>query len=98
VALHFPGFLAGAESLRVGAGAMTDFEPALLAWELECHTSLATAPQVRRHLRLSVGTRQMPLLTLPSGTQRARCQVGQRTPASLGVVTQLDTRAFTGLP
>ena len=50
-------------------------EPALSAWELDCHVSLTTAPQVSRRPRLSVGTRQVPLLTLPSGTQRARCQV-----------------------
>jgi hypothetical protein len=47
-------------------------EPALSAWELDCHASLTTAPQVKRQLRLSVGIRKVPLLTLPSGTQRAR--------------------------
>jgi hypothetical protein len=44
----------------------------LSAWELDCHASMTTAPQVRRHVRLSVGARQIPLLTLLSGTQRAR--------------------------
>ena len=34
------------------------------AWELDCHASLTSAPQVRRHLRLSVGIRQVPFLTL----------------------------------
>jgi hypothetical protein len=44
----------------------------LSAWESGCHASLTTAPQVRRHLPLSVGTRQVPLLTLLTGMQRAR--------------------------
>ena len=51
-------------------------EVALSAWELDCHTSLTTAPQIRRHPRLSVATRQGPLLTLPSGTERARASAG----------------------
>lgn len=42
------------------------------AWELDCHASLSIVPQVRHHLRLSVGNRQVPFLTLSSGTQRAR--------------------------
>ena len=33
--------------------------------------SLTSMLQVNRHLRLSVSTRWIPLLTLPSGTQRA---------------------------
>jgi len=49
----------------------TDYSYRLSAWELDCHASLTTAPPVRRHLRLSVGTRQVPLLTLLSGTQHA---------------------------
>ena len=56
---------------------------ALSAWELDCQASLTTAPQVRWHLRLSVGTRQVPFLTLASGMQRARC----RTWPSVGGVT-----------
>ena len=55
---------------------VTGIEPALSAWELDCHVSLTSAPQVRRHLRLSVSTRHGPLLTLPSGTQRARRPTG----------------------
>jgi hypothetical protein len=50
----------------------------LSAWEADCPASLTTAPQVRRHLKLSAGTRQVPLLTPPSGTQRARFHVGGR--------------------
>jgi hypothetical protein len=46
------------------------------AWELDCHVSLTTASQIRWHLRLTVDTRQVPLVTLPSGTQWARCQLG----------------------
>jgi hypothetical protein len=53
---------------------------ALSAWELDCHASLTTVPQLRGQLGLSVGTRQAPLLTLPSGTQRARCQVAVERP------------------
>jgi hypothetical protein len=57
---------------------VTGIEPALSAWESDCHASLTTAPQVGRHLRLSVGTRQVPLLTLLSGMQRARRQACSR--------------------
>src|SRR5262249_49208481 len=46
----------------------------LSAWESDCHVSLTTAPQVRWHLGLSVGTRQVPLFPLLSGTQRARAR------------------------
>jgi hypothetical protein len=49
---------------------------ALSSRELDRHTSLTTAPQIRRHPRLSVATRQGPLLTLPSGTERARARAG----------------------
>jgi len=55
------------------------------AWELDCHASLTATPQVRRRLRLSVSTRQVPLLTFRSGTQRAR------SPGDLLVVTKLVT-------
>jgi hypothetical protein len=51
---------------------VTGIEPALSAWELDCHASLTIAQQVTQHLRLSVGTPQVPLMTLPTGTQRAR--------------------------
>ena len=34
--------------------------------------SLTSVLQVNRHLRLSGSTRRIPLVTLPSGTQRAR--------------------------
>ena len=51
---------------------VTGIEPALSAWELDCHASLTSTLQVRHHLRLSVGNRQVPFLTLSSGTQRAR--------------------------
>jgi hypothetical protein len=37
------------------------------AGELGWHASLIIVPQVRRHLRLSVGNRQVPRLTLLSG-------------------------------
>ena len=60
--------------------------PELSAWELDCHASLTTAPQVRQHLKLSVGSRQVPLLTLPPGTQRARGQVGGNAPTLLYLV------------
>jgi hypothetical protein len=53
-------------------GCCTPLLYGLSAWELDCHVSLTSGPQVRRHLRLSVGTRHVPLLTLRSGTQRAR--------------------------
>jgi hypothetical protein len=33
-------------------------DPALSAWELDCHASLTTPLQVSRHLGLSVSTRQ----------------------------------------
>jgi hypothetical protein len=46
---------------------VTGIEPALSAWELDGHASLTSTPQVRRHLRLSVGIRQVPPLALPSG-------------------------------
>src|SRR5262249_30429203 len=46
------------------------------AWESDCHASLTIAPQVGRHLRLSVATRQVPLFTLVPGMQRARFHVG----------------------
>ena len=51
---------------------MTGIEPALSAWELDCQASLTSAPQLRPHLKLSASVRQVLLLTLPSGTQRAR--------------------------
>jgi hypothetical protein len=41
------------------------------AWELVCQASLTGALQVNRHLRLSVSGRRVPVLTSPSGTQRA---------------------------
>jgi hypothetical protein len=44
----------------------------LSAWELDCHVPLTITPQVRRYLILPLGTRQVPPLPLPSGTQRAR--------------------------
>jgi len=43
----------------------------LSAWELDCHGSLTSAQQVKRHLRLSMSTCQVPLLTLRLGMQRA---------------------------
>jgi hypothetical protein len=51
---------------------VTGIEPALSAWELDCHVSLTIVSQVRPDLRLSVGNRQVPFLTPPSGTQRGR--------------------------
>ena len=57
---------------------VTGIEPALSAWELDGHASLATASQFKRQLRLSLTAHQVPLLTVPTGTQRARCQVRDR--------------------
>lgn len=51
----------------------------LSAWELDCRAALTIASHVKQRLRLSVGIRQVPLLTLPSGTQRAR----QRLPGDM---------------
>jgi hypothetical protein len=44
----------------------------LSAWEPDCHASVTTAPQARGHLKLSASTRQVQLLSLRSGTQRAQ--------------------------
>jgi hypothetical protein len=64
---------------------VTGIEPALSAWESDCHASLTTAPQVGRHLRLSVGTRQVPLLTLLWGMQRARREACSRLALACGL-------------
>jgi hypothetical protein len=47
---------------------VTGIEPALSAWELDCHASLTIASQVSRHHRLSVSDRYVPNLTALSGT------------------------------
>ena len=47
---------------------VTGIEPALSAWELDCHASLTGKLQVSHHLRLSVSDRQTPVLTPLSGT------------------------------
>src|SRR5450755_173113 len=45
----------------------------LSAWELACQISVTSTPQVSGHLRLSVISRRVLVLTPPSGTQRAHC-------------------------
>jgi hypothetical protein len=57
----------------------TDYSYRLSAWELDVMLPLTSLLQVDRHVRLSVGTRWTPLLTLPSGTQRARSRIGGTT-------------------
>ena len=67
--------LATAQCLQFRLGPIRGCQPvsrcAMSAWELPCHTSPTSLLRVNTLLRLSVGTRQMPLLTLPSGMQRA---------------------------
>jgi len=46
---------------------------------------LTTAPPAGRHLRLSVGTRQVPLLTLLWGMQRARREACSRLALACGL-------------
>jgi hypothetical protein len=46
----------------------------LSSWELACQAFTTSAPQVSGQLGLSASSRRVPLLTPPSGTQRARCQ------------------------
>jgi hypothetical protein len=82
-------------------------EPALSAWELDGHASRTGALQVSRHLRLSVRTRQVPLLTLPSGTQRAGASaehgpllfgLGQNCVDASLIFCQAGTPGRVGLP
>jgi hypothetical protein len=51
---------------------VTRIELALSAWELACQVSVTSASQVSGHHWLSVSGRRVPVLTPPSGTQRAR--------------------------
>jgi hypothetical protein len=51
---------------------VTGIEPALSAWELDCHASVTETLQVSCQYRLSVSAREIPVLTLGSGTRRAR--------------------------
>jgi hypothetical protein len=52
----------------------SSYRARLSAWELACQVSVTSAPQVSGHLRLSVSSRRVPVLTPPSGTQRAHCR------------------------
>ena len=70
----------------------------LSAWELDCHASLTTTPQVSRRLWLSAGTRQVPFLTPLSGTQRTRCQVGDMSTAKTNEHRGDDTNPHHLLP
>ena len=59
-----------------------------------------SAPQVRRHLGLSVGARRVPSLTLPSGTQRHAARWGEGSTASLPCRFRVETlllRCWPGL-
>ena len=50
-----------------------DLQPfGLSAWELDCHTVVAKTSQVSGCFRLSASNRQVSVVTLLSGTQRAR--------------------------
>src|SRR6266702_5588032 len=57
-------------SLRANVNGWDDRR--LSAWELVCHAPLTTRLQVRGYFVLLVSDRCIPVLTLPSGTQRAR--------------------------
>ena len=69
-----PGLWSGPrrQARWVGRGLRVICALALSAWELDCHAVVARTSQVSDWFRLSVSNRQVPLLTLPSGTQRAR--------------------------
>jgi hypothetical protein len=96
LAQHLASFVA-VERPRKAKIRPTSSPASLSVWELDCHASLTTAPQVGWHLRLSVDTRQVPLLTLPSGMQRAQWKRGDKRSQPLpieGILKLLMLFAF----
>jgi hypothetical protein len=55
---------------------VTGIEPALLAWELDCHASVTSPSQVSRHLRLFASTREIPFLA-PHWARNGHASDGQ---------------------
>ncbi len=58
---------------------VTGIEPALSAWELDCQASADLSVAGQPPCSLPLSTRWLPLLTLPSGTRRARAAFYDRS-------------------